>query len=124
MGLLPLIGLRSLRCEQLIEAFSFPELRSFWSAGGIESSGWFQFGVRKSWTSDSTAQSQEKKLKNNLKNSAAKYATVAQLEFRYTDLQCKEKFEKLISLLVKCVVLENKDVSQFNGFGKSFNKSY
>ena len=25
--------------------------------------------------------------------------------------------------LVKCVVLENKDVSQFNGFGKSFNKS-
>ena len=37
----------------------------------------------------------------------------------YADVTCKQR----ISLLVKCVVLENKDVSQFNGFGKSFNKS-
>ena len=38
--------------------FSFPELRSFWSAAGIESSGWFQFAVRKLRTSGSTAQPQ------------------------------------------------------------------
>ena len=71
-----------------------------------------------------------KKRKSKLKNSAAKCATVAQLEFpgksfcSPTLIQCKEKFEKLISLLVNCVVRENKDVSQFNGFGnrRSINR--
>ena len=47
-------------------SFSFPELRSFWSGAGIESSGWFQFRVRKSRTSGSTAQSQEKNRKKSI----------------------------------------------------------
>ena len=45
--------------------FSFPELQSFWSAAGIESSGWFQFAVRKLWTSGLTVQSQMRNSQSN-----------------------------------------------------------
>ena len=59
----------------------------------------------------------------SLQSAVCKCHTPQNVPPLHPDLQCKEKFEKLISLLVKCVVLENEDVSQFNGFGKSFNKS-